>query len=160
MMRLAHPSSCAVVAGRHVNIRRGSLYRPRRRVKWAGNCHRIDGGPLTGVPIHVEGNRIGLPNRLEHCGRFVQEGDCDFVRAGLDRQAEVEVLVDMRIVVFARIVGARALGQRLYREHLDPFAVDRQLQFVLFSDRILTPPLTSKTLDVLVAIPVETYLNS
>ena len=81
------------------------------------------------------------------------------MRAGLDRQAEVELLVDVRIVVFARIVGARALGQRLYREHLDPFAVDRQLQFVLLRDRILAPPLTSKTLDVLIAIPVETHLK-
>ena len=93
------------------------------------------------MPIGIEVGLIRLPRRLLEQRRLLQERDANLVRAGLDRHADLEVLIRGGM-------KRLALG-RLDREHLHARPVQQQLDIV----RIGQP------LDVLIAIPGQANLD-
>ena len=94
------------------------------------------------MAIHIEVDLIGLELSLEQRRGLLDERRGQRVRTGLDRDADVEILVDCVMI-------GQIPRRRLEREELDALAVERELELV----RIVEP------FYVRVAIASEAYLD-
>ena len=75
-----------------------------------------------GMAIDVEMGLVRLPIGFEHRPRLLEERDPDLVRARFDRQANLQVLVDARVIA--------DMARRHHLEESNALAVQQQLHLV------------------------------
>ena len=95
------------------------------------------------MAVGVEVGKVRLPLRLEQRGRPLQESHAEFVRAGLDGDSQIQILVNSRIIGGC---GSLPLPGGFDTEQFQPPSIHREFHLVGFS----------KPFDVLVAIARQT----
>ena len=103
--------------------------------------NRVDGRLDPRMPVVVEVRLVGLTRGLEQQRRLLQKCHAERVRARLHRHADLEVLIDRRML--------RLALRRLHGEHLHPRLVQQQLEVVRLG----------QALDVLVAVAHQPNLD-
>ena len=93
------------------------------------------------MPVHVEMRVPGLTLSFEKRGGFLWERDRYGMRTRFHRDADIQVLIDQRVIL--------TCGRRLDGEQLELLAIEHQFDFVL----------SAQALDMLITVALEADLE-